>query len=368
VGFDDATAAALRAFGPHCTPHFGAIIDEFYARAWEHPEARAVFRDQAMIERLKVSLREWLTTLFEGPYDEAYYARRARIGRVHVRIKLDQRYMFTAMNVVRIHLQRVARVALADDPAALADVQDAVAKVLDLELAIMLETYREDSERALKAHERLATIGQLGASIGHEIRNPLGVIASSAYILRRRVADDEYVRGHLDKIQGQVNLANQSIGDLLALARERPPERHPITPRALIARAVAAAYLPPTVDVEIDAPEATLSLDPGQFEHALRNLLANAAEAMEGRGRIVVRCSVADGAATLVVEDEGPGLLPEAEARLFEALFTTKTSGTGLGLALVRQIVARHGGTVTAANRPEGGARFTVHLPNAVTD
>ena len=166
-----------------------------------------------------------------GPHDEAYYQLRARIGRVHVRIDLPQGFMFTAMNRIRVHLLDVVRDRLADDPAALQRTATALHQILDLELAIMLETYREDLVAKNRNAERLATIGQFAASIGHELRNPLGVIESSLFLLRQHLgpeaASAPNVAKHLDRIGGEVVRANKTIHDLLDLARNRPPRRHP---------------------------------------------------------------------------------------------------------------------------------------------
>src|SRR4029453_2033651 len=113
-----------------------------------------------------------------GPHDEEYYELRARIGRMHVRIALPQQYMFTAMDRIRVRLLDVVRTQITADPAKVDRIATALNQILDLELAIMLETYREDLEAKHRNAERLATIGQFAASIGHELRNPLGAVGA----------------------------------------------------------------------------------------------------------------------------------------------------------------------------------------------
>jgi PAS domain S-box-containing protein len=166
VQFGASDEEALRRFAPHATPSFPEVVDEFYARLSEHEGARSVFSGPDQIERLKGSLRDWLGLLFSGPWDEAYYERRARIGRVHVRMELPQKYMFAAMSQMRIALGRIA-VARVKETGLRKRVVEALHKILDLELAIMLESYREEyiaSVRDLEKLEKLELAQQLAVS------------------------------------------------------------------------------------------------------------------------------------------------------------------------------------------------------------
>jgi PAS domain S-box-containing protein len=149
VRFDHADEAALRAWASHAEPHFRSITDTFYEHIDAHPPARAVFSGPDQVERLKLALCEWLGQLLRGPWDDAYYARRMRIGARHVAIGLPQRYMFGAMNVVRDSLQRLA----ADEPAGV--LARALDKMLDIELAIMLESYNEAHVEQIQRSERV---------------------------------------------------------------------------------------------------------------------------------------------------------------------------------------------------------------------
>ena len=139
--FGPADSALLAHFAPLAAPHFERITAEFYERVREHEDAHAVFRDEAQISRLRRSLVAWMERLFAGPHDEAYFLERAKIGRVHVRIGLPQRYMFTAMSLIRASLDALAHAV--PEPERVAT-RLALARILDLELAIMLETYRDD--------------------------------------------------------------------------------------------------------------------------------------------------------------------------------------------------------------------------------
>lgn len=371
VEFDDASTDWLRRFHPLAETQFSRIIDDFYAAVQRHPGASAAITGgEAQIDRLKQTLVAWMHELLLGPHDEAYFQKRARIGRVHVRIDLPQSYMLTAMNRIRVQLVEVARDQLSDDPKRLVATTRAMHQILDLELAIMLETYRDDLLVKNSTAERLSTIGQFAAGIGHELRNPLGVIESSVYLLRQHLAKDNVtdprLGRHLDKINAEVQRSSKTITDLLELARNRSPRRQSTSVRALVAAALGTAQLPAGVEVmTLTHPEGdiTLNVDPDQIGRVLSNLFINAAQAMGGRGRIVVEGERADEVLTLRVRDDGPGVQADVRHRIFEALFTTKSKGTGLGLALCRRIVEAHGGTISL-EPSEHGASFLVTVPD----
>jgi PAS domain S-box-containing protein len=153
VGFDTADGEALRRFHPLARPHFEQIAARFYERILEHPAATAVLRTPTMVERLRVSLRAWMDLLLSGPWDEAYFALRSRIGRMHVQVRLPQRYMFTAMSAIRQDFEAVIdeHIAAPDEREA---VRRALGKLIELELAIMLETYHESYVAAVQRFER----------------------------------------------------------------------------------------------------------------------------------------------------------------------------------------------------------------------
>lgn len=370
VGFTGKDEAALRAFGPVVAPHLDRVTEIFYARILSHEGARrALEGGESRVGKLRVTLREWMAQCFAGPWDEAYFEKRARIGRVHVRIALPQHYMFGAMNVMRAEFVRLLA-ALPVDADEKAERAVAVHKLLDMELAIMLHTYREDLLLQQARAERLSTFGQLVGSIGHELRNPLGVIESSLYILREQLPTTPASSRHLDRIGDQVQLANAIITQLLDMIRDRPLKAAPANLYDVLGEVVRDAARTPGVEVTLELPGGLqpLSGDPVALRQLFLNLVENAVQACGGHGSVRVRASTVEPRWLLVdVEDDGPGVDPAVRRRLFEPLVTTKPRGNGLGLTLVKRIAERHGGTVALAAREDGrpGARFVVRLPFA---
>jgi signal transduction histidine kinase len=366
IGFDAANEAALRRLHPVARPSFERIATVFYDRILAHEGAsKALHGGESEVGRLKVTLVAWMDKLLAGPWDEGYYEMRCRIGRVHVRIALPQHYMFGAMNVVRSELQAVidtsSKTLEERQPARLA-----LNRILDLELAIMLHTYREDLLAQQSRTERLSTFGQLVGSIGHELRNPLGVIESSLYILKGRVQGDDRAQKHMDRIADQVNVSNRIVSSLLDMIRDRPLQREDLRLGAVVEQAAAALSRPDGVRLH---PEGLTDLavlgDPVQLKQVFVNLLENAFHACASGGDVWVRGRGAGDAVEVRVEDTGKGVDPSIAHRLFEPLITTKTRGIGLGLALVRRMAERHGGTIRYEPRPEGGSAFTLRLPKS---
>ncbi len=370
VGFTDRSTQLLQSFHAKAAPHFAVIIDDFYATIDAHPGARAAITGgEAQIQRLKKSLIRWLETLLQGPHDQEYYERRARIGRVHVVIDLPQAYMFAAMDRIRVHLLAVARDEVGTDRQRQDDLAEAINQILDIELAIMLETYREDLVLKNRTAERLATIGQFAASIGHELRNPLGVMESSVFLLREHLgatAEEPKVRKHLDRIALEVKRSNKTIHDLLELARNRPPTRQVNDVGKLVASAIESTAVPATVEILASVPPAsTLDVDGDQMRQVLVNLITNSIQAMSGKGKVWVDVNREASATLMRVRDAGPGIPAEVRSRVFEALFTTKAKGSGLGLALCRRIIEAHGGSIVVEPTSEG-ASFLITLPDVI--
>lgn len=367
VGFDARTSELLAALHPLAKPTFPALVEDFYAAISRDDDARAIVTGgDRQIDRLKRTLVEWLDSGLRGPHDHAFAASRRRIGLVHVRIGLPQRYMLTAMNRVRGGLLAVAETAYAPQDPVRRDTLLAIHRLLDLELALMLDSYYVHLAERIRDAERLATIGQLTATIGHELRNPLAVIESSLYLVRQKLqrlgVEDPLLEKHNDKIQKQVAQCNRTITHLLDLARDRPPARQRIPLESLVRDLVDEIDPRTTIQLEIPS-DIDIDVDPDDLGHVLTNLFVNATEAAAGPCRIVVSAARIRGGTEIVVQDDGPGVSPDYQSRVFDALFTTKARGTGLGLSLCRRIVHAHGGEIELLPS-DRGAWFRMWFPD----
>ena len=218
--------------------------------------------------------------------------------------------------------------------------------------------------------QRLASLGFMLAAVCHEVSNPLAAVSSMLQILQsKRGVTPETMEKGLASIA--VNVARvvaitKKLGDFSRVVGEAP------APQAVDDAVEAAATLLRHTEhghrVNVDyqgAPGVTVHSRPGEVEQVVFNIFLNAAQAMQGTGRIEARATKENGQVALAVRDTGPGIAPEHLAQVFEPFFTTKQpgEGTGLGLAISYEIVHELGGSIHAANDPRGGARFEIHLP-----
>lgn len=378
VDFGEADSAILRELKPLLQPHFGAIVREFYDSLLKHPRARAVFgADTDQIERLRQSLLIWLSELFDGQYDRAYFDRRSRIGRTHVRVNLPQHYMFTAMNVIRRALTTVIEQLDVPDHG---EKLNSVNKLLDLELAIMNETYREDLlarlhaiehaeyQARLSKSEHLAAVGELAASLAHEIKNPLAGISGAIQILGDDLGADHPHKEIIAECLRQIDRLDAAVKDLLIYARPKPPNTSRVAISRLLQQVMVLLREEPAfrgIHVNYNAPEVdvVLEVDETQVHQVLTNLFINAAHACQPGGNI--RCRITDGKTRSVIqiEDDGIGMTSEVMNRAFEPFYTTKAKGTGLGLAICKRIIEAHGGTISLDSKPGKGTCVTIEIP-----
>jgi len=224
---------------------------------------------------------------------------------------------------------------------------------------------RETQEQLIRK-EKLAAIGQLGASIGHELRNPLGVIKNSTYYLEMKLGDaDEKVRKHLGIIDKEIARANKIIRDLMDFARVREPTLQKVDANHLVMEAISRSQIPENVEVitRLKKELPLLRADPDQIEQVFINLILNAAQAMPDGGRLEIATRAEDGFILIEFKDHGCGIPEEDLGKLFEPLFTTKTKGIGLGLAISKQLIEAHQGSIEVASEVGKGATFRVRLP-----
>ncbi len=240
---------------------------------------------------------------------------------------------------------------------------EALAQWTDTEVRITAQVAQQRADDPASPRNRLVAMGKAAGTLGHELRNPLGVIESSIYLLERRAdLDDKAVR-HLEKIARQARTCHRIVADLMHLARNAPPRLESIDVSDAFALAIEEAALPSTVTCRVEAPPGLrIQADSGLLQRALVNLLRNANTATRGRGDVELGVLRSDDAIALCIRDHGPGFDAALLDHAFDPLATT--AGIGLGLALVESIMRRHGGKATAENLSEGGARVLLHFPS----
>ncbi len=331
------------------------------------------------------------------PIDEASLIGRVALGRKQLSMGLDALPPFTAQNAARLRLSHMLAAPLLvgermvgtlslvrqeNQPFTAEECK--LADSCAVHLAVILEHVRlyddlkqsydelAHTQAELVKHERLAALGELAAVMAHEVRNPLGVLFNSLTRLKH-LLQPKGESELLLKIMGEeADRLNRIVSDLLDFARPYEPMKKPIALEATLASAIDAAFsaVPGSsarVVTEFPAELPRFQIDEHLVRQAFINLVVNALQAMPRGGTVTVRAlpEERDGQlwARIEVRDEGVGIPAETAERIFLPFFTTKATGTGLGLAVVKRIIDAHHGEVTMRARPEGGTTFTVLLP-----
>jgi PAS domain S-box-containing protein len=253
-------------------------------------------------------------------------------------------------------------------------------------------TQIEHKEEQERLKDRLAALGQMAANMAHEIRNPLASIEVTCTLLKRRMESDASARELLDKIVTEVRRLDKSVHTSLDFVRPITLTASPEDLSALLEDAIQVCEGRrggPGITIlrRFDPTLPRILMDAGLMRQVFVNLILNAMEAVEGRGTVAVATTVVaapsgmsvpyvpgqaaeldswksfERCAVVTISDTGPGIRPEHRDRLFHPFFTTKPSGSGVGLSLAKKIVGSHRGVIDVDNHPGAGAVFTVRLP-----
>lgn len=216
--------------------------------------------------------------------------------------------------------------------------------------------------------ERLSSLGEMAAGISHEIRNPLGIIRSSAELLKKKIAKVDPQNTFPDIIVEEANRLNSIITDFINYAKPRNPNLSPCRVEDIIEKNLTFLEVQNKEKGHIIKTNYQDSLpdimaDSAMLYQSFLNILLNAMQSMPDGGRILVEVSSNDHRITIHFDDEGQGIPPENMNKIWDPFFTTKEQGTGLGLGIVKNIIESHGGSIQIVNRPVVGARVTVELP-----
>jgi signal transduction histidine kinase len=374
IGFSDEDADCLRRLNPLLEPYFEDIVDHFYRSLNDNARTRDIFTGLEQIERLRKTLHRWLTEVFAGAYDDAYFHARQRIGRIHVAVGLQPQFMFGAMNIIRIDLIRAiyeqhdrleAQVGRSGQ-----ECIESVERILDLELTIMTQAYWDKlMQMKLEIPSALAT------GLAHEIRNPLNTMGLQLTLLDRRIRDiangidgaEERISPIADALRSELARIRTLTNDIMDFSK--PVEISPAWHDAGAFLEELERVHGPSLEASNIAMETRLEgdlrmwCDMDRMRQLVVNLLTNAVEAMDESGRIAVSVDNADYGTTLTFEDAGEGMAPALKYRVFDLFFTTKPSGTGMGLPIIKKIVEAHGGSIDVSSQPGRGTKFTIFLP-----
>ncbi|MBI1369503.1 MAG: hypothetical protein GC162_12725 [Planctomycetes bacterium] len=239
---------------------------------------------------------------------------------------------------------------------------------------VRLQEQLASANEALQRSRRLAALGEMAAGIAHEVRNPLASIQLYARMLSDDLTDRVPQRDLAERIASAVRGLDRIVGDVLTYARQLRLSTAPVEVAELFGRAIDAVR--PMIDAanirivtHIDPADLSLECDAEQMHQALVNLVRNAAEATPGSGVIRLAAKREGVSMVLTIADTGPGIDAEDVDRIFNPFFTTRATGTGLGLPIVHRIVDAHGGSIAVHNDPEDqGAVFTLTFPPIAGD
>jgi signal transduction histidine kinase len=226
------------------------------------------------------------------------------------------------------------------------------------------ELHRREIERA----SQLATVGELASGVAHEIRNPVVGVSNGLDLVRRRVGQDPILEPIIDEMGHQLTRIQQTLQELLAFARPATPTLGRLSGNNLAERAIrlvqpAAARAGVRVEVQLDPLLPRFMADEDMLHQALVNVLMNALQATPPGGLVTVITRRSGEGVEIEIADTGTGISSEHVEFVFRPFYTTRHTGTGLGLPITRQIIQRHGGTVTLTSRVNVGTTITLRLP-----
>lgn len=222
---------------------------------------------------------------------------------------------------------------------------------------------QEQIEQRLEQQRRLGALGEMSAVLAHELRNPLASLKGHAQLLAEHLGGGSPHRSKAELVVAEAQRLEALTADLLDFARTGPMDLKPADPSALLSRCADEVEHGGFV-IRAEGAPATWPLDEGRMRQALTNVLRNARQASPAGTRPEATVGRENGSLVFTVRDFGAGVSPGEERKIFSPFYTTRTTGTGLGLAVALRVAEMHGGTITASNHPQGGAVFRIALPS----
>ena len=229
------------------------------------------------------------------------------------------------------------------------------------------EIHLQNQELIIKKQqlERLAKIGEHASRLTHNIRNPLTVIKTTTELLKLsgKESFDEPTMRRLDRIASATENLEKQIQEVLTYVRNKPLDLTNISLDDLLSLTLQNIDVPENIKIVSLNNNRTIQCDSDKLQIVLMNLITNSIEALSGKGTITINSDSTTNANIIEIIDDGPGISPEHLTKIFDSLFTTKSSGTGLGLSYCKSVVEQHGGSITTSLNP---TKFTISLPRQV--
>lgn len=243
-------------------------------------------------------------------------------------------------------------------------------EAMNEELKTSNEELRKTQEKLIRS-ERLAAIGQLAGGVGHELRNPLGAIKNAVYYVKGKAAKSELaqqeprVMEFLNIAEDEINSSNKIISDLLGFSRVGKPAVSPAQIKKVIEDALSRTPIPENIELtkKLDTELPEVEIDPEQIQQVLINIITNAVQAMPDGGKLAIGAGEKGKFLEVEIADTGAGIPEEVRDEVFEPLFTTRAKGIGLGLAVCKSIIDRHGGEIEVKSKVGEGTTFNIKLP-----
>jgi signal transduction histidine kinase len=401
LNLSEADRQKLQELRPVLERNASTFVSAFYRHLLSFQPTRDLLRDPEMKERLQAKQREYLLSLADARFDEAYLEQRRRIGEVHERVGLEPRWYLGAYALYGSLLSPMIWEAFEGEPLRAMSAAMALQKVLVLDAQLAMEAYidrqhreleyltqeladegqrlaveyeeqtaelRDTTDRA-RAAEELASVATLVAGLAHEIGTPMGVIQGHAKLLEKAVSGESAL-WRVRTIREQIGRISKIIQTLLNIARPGRGARLPIELQPLVESSlsfVGERLALRQIQVKRSfEPTPRIIGDSERLQQLLLNLFLNAADAMPDGGdlRVSLRPTPDEGV-EIRVADTGVGIPAEDVNRIFEPFFTSKPAGegNGLGLMVAKGIAGDHGGSIEVSSTPGQGTEFVVKLP-----
>ena len=282
----------------------------------------------------------------------------------------QQFYLVPQTLQVRIYSSDVDELKQAEEARATAQVKLEENAVLLEEYANQMEELANQRAQQLKDTERMAAIGQTAGMVGHDIRNPLQAITGDMYLITeelKSIPDGESkhaIQESIDAVNQNIVYINKIVSDLQDYTRPLKPSLQDINLSQLIEGIVSTITVPQGIEIEVNVEQnaAATRSDLAYLRRILTNLFTNAIQAMPNEGKLAVHATKENCTITITIQDTGVGIPEEVKQKMFTPLFTTKSKGQGLGLAVVKRLIESLGGTIDFESEPNKGTTFIIKL------